>query len=706
MADNTQMVDNKVLSSNSSGNNNEESYTDKELLALLDGYNPKTTNDETDIVDNRYSIDVNTPLPEFDRFLTKAFKATDNLGEYGDIYALVTSNLMPFRSKAIAAFQKITHPAIAKCYAAKPIYVSIFGERRLVLIVQRPKGRKLSDIVAEQGALPDRFAIENILRPLCEVIDKLHQEQINHGCINPDNIYYDQNIMLCEAISEPSGYSQLYAYEPPERLLTAPYGKGSGDLVADTYALGILTIFLCNGKLHQNASLPPQELQKMLLRNGCYNTHMKNITFADNLLDILRGTLNDNPLERWTTKQLSSCLAGKRYNLIPPSIPRDSTRTFTYLGENFSSQRALANALANSWQEAKTELDVPQLIRWLELSTNDTGTAEAIESVLHNANEKPDAVIKDIELAKAIAFMDPVGSMRLNDLVVNIDGLGTALAESFRENNMRMKQLIMRILEENLAGAYADFHEQHNNYEIANILWQLQNTKIMLSNNSLGLGIERILYHLNPSLPCQMKILQPHHVIDLETALKSLDNIAKTHLQKYSLIDKHLAAFLTAKMEMTKVLRVVELGSFPEFANDKRLIMLKLLAQAQQKIGNPPLCGLAIWAADMVQPVIAKLHRKTTRDTIRKAVRNVAQVGKIDQIAFVLFNAKTIGEDMREYENARILCNFHKEKVKYYTDPKKLRLLARENGRQISVTCAYIVLAVSVYLVAQSYIHL
>lgn len=676
-----------------------------DLADLLDKYTPAASGGEKDVAAGRYRIDAAAPLPELSRPPYQAFSATDLQGEKDPIYAIVTPNDLPFRRKAIAAFQKISHPALSTCYAAEPVDLSHIGERRLVFILQRPRGSRLSDIVRSQGRLSEKVVQNNILGPLCDAVAKLHQQHVNHGCINPDTIYFDQTVMLQECLSEPSGYSQQPAFEAPERLPSVPYGKGSGNLSADLYALGVLTIYLCRGGLPKAVQVSPAQLNEILLQNGCYNTLAKELELSENLMDILRGTLNDDPLERWSTEQLKSCIGGKRYNLIPPSIPKDSTRAFTYRDQNYFNQRAVSNALANSWTEAKTELDVAALVRWLELSTHDTDISGAIENILHSSLDRSSVPIKDIELSKAIAVMDPMGPMRLNELTVNIDGMGTTLAESFRQNDNRTKQLIMQIIETNLAGVYSGFHEKAHNYEIADTLWQLQNTKIMLSNNGLGLGIERVLYHINPSLPCQAKFLQPHHVNDVKSALETLDRIAAGHFKQHSLVDKHLAAFLAAKLEMTKVMRVVELGAFPDFANDNRLIMLKLLAQAQQKIGNPPLKGLAVWATEMIWPIIDKLHRKSTRETLMKEIRKAAKSGILEQVAFIMFKAQIIGEDLNEYQRARNLCKFHKSKVQYFTDKQKLRIVAREIGRQVSVTIAYVVLALTIYLVTKTYTH-
>ena len=704
MAENA-LAEDETFSPMETAEDSAETSSEGGFVDMLGQYNPGVRSSDKDLVAGRYQIDTDSPLPEYNRASSQAFNATDTQEEFGDIYALVTSNNLPFRSKAIEAFQKISHPSFTRCYAAEPTDLSHLGERRLVFIIERPKGTKLSEIIRKQGALSEKVVLSNILKPLSEAIGKLHQYQVNHGCINPDNIYFDQTAILHECISEPSGYSQHYAYETPERILTLPYGKGSGDLSTDTYALGVLAIHLCNGRLPKNAVLPVEQLQEKLLADGCYNTFMKNLSFSENLMDILRGTLSDNPLERWKTDQLQTCIEGKRYNLILPSPPKDSSRALTYQSENFFGQRALANAIGNSWNQAKTELDASQLVRWLELSTKDSDIASSVEDLLHSALHGSDATIKDMELSQIIALLDPMGPMRLHELIVNVDGLGTALAESFKDNNSRFKQLIVQIIENSLATTYSEFHEKNHNYETINTLWQLQNTKIMLGNNGLGLGLERILYHMNPSLPCQTSILRPYHVINVRTALETLDYIAKDHVNQHSLVDKHLAAFLTAKMEMTKVMRVVELAAFPEFANDNRLIMLKLLAQAQQKVGNPPLQGLTIWAADMIAPIVDMIHKKSTRKTLRKEITKAIKSGLLERLAFVLFQAQIIGDDLQEFGNARALCNFHKGKVKHFSDTKKLRLIAREYGRQISVTIGYLVLAFSVYLVTKIHVN-
>ncbi len=670
---------------------------------LLSDAGSAVENTTKDLLNGRFRILVNQPLPELSKTLAQAYAVQDIEKAETQAYALIFSNDMPYRMKGIEVQKTAAQPAFLRCYAAGPIPLSAPAETRMVAVLEKPTGRSLKQIVEEKGPLSERFIMDKILRPLNDALRELERAQINHGCINPSQLFLDQELKIAESISMPSGYSQDFHYESPERLLASASGKGSGNSSADAYAVGVLALYLARGELPFK-HLEKKEWEETILRMGSYHAFTNNYDPSETLSDLLRGTLNDNPRERWTFEQISAWMDGKRFNLILPSVPHDCSRPYVFEGKEYFSYRALAHALFYNWQVAKTHLSATKLVRWMELNPTSTTAAEAMARVLRvSDSDTNEPALKDEELMKVISILDPYGPMRFKEASVNIDGLGKALAASARENNTQLRQQILTMIETGLPGFISDLLDKSHNSLANKTLWQLQKLRPVLQHKGLGFGVDRLIYTLNASLPCQSQLLKRYHIVSLQELLLQLDRMAREHLKRSSLIDSQLAAFLTSKLEITKELRVLELAGHPDLVLDQRLIMLKLLAQAQQKMNNQPLKGLAVWVAATIMPIAQKLHQKSSRELLIKEIKQATKTGLLGTIAFLVFRDKIFTDDRREFLRVKHLYQYHKDSIVSLQDDKKIKRSAVLMGRKASVTIGYLIVGIAMYFAFDPY---
>lgn len=679
----------------------------EDLPDLLADYEAPAVNAPKDIVAGRYRILFHQPLPQYSKTLATAYAVEDTENQNNDVYALVCVNTLPYRMKGIEALSDTIPSALPKCYAAAPTPLSNPAETRMVLVMEKPSGQKLSELIAVNGPFSDRVIIEKILRPLTEALVFLEKYKINHGCINPNTLYFGTQLKIGEPVSEPSGYSQDYFYEPPERLLADASGKGSGSTATDAYALAVLSLFLSLGKLPVQ-ELSKEQLEERILKMGSYNAFAHDIDPNPVLADLLRGSLNDNPSERWDSEQVSAWLGGKRFNLILPSIPRDSSRPFHFNGEDYFNYRALAQGIYHHWEAAKTHLSAGKLVKWMELNATKAEAADVMSDVLGVSSDgsDDDYTFSDEEIMKVIAILDPFGPMRYKDAAVNIDGLGKAFAECFRDKNNLRRQHLITMMESGLPAFLANLIDRSGNSLVNNTLWRLQNLRTVLQLKGLGFGVERILYSLNPSMPCQSPLVMRFHPVTLADTLNTLDRIAKEVMKRASLIDIHLAAFLTSKLEITKEMRVLELAAHADLFVDQRLVMLKLLSHGQQKMGNVPLKGLAAWVAEMILPIAGKIHHKSNRELLIKEIRKAAATGVLDKIALLLFRDKLFSDDRFEHTRAKSLYRYYETSLVSYKDTTRIKKIAMLKGRSISVTVGYLVLGLGLYVAFGPYVRL
>ncbi|MDG1287119.1 MAG: hypothetical protein P8P30_06085 [Rickettsiales bacterium] len=659
---------------------------------------------DLDVLGKRFDIQVQSPLPEFSNELCKAFTATDRNEEYQGLYALVGINSLPFRDRATEAMQKGTVPHLIRCHATGPVTLSNSGETHRAFILQKPRGKKLSDILSHSGSLPESFIINQVVRPLAAMLLELEAYGINHGCINADTVYFENDITVDECSALPSGYLQDPSYEAPERVLCLSGAKGAGETSGDYYAIGILALHLHLGYLPHQELSSTDRVEK-LFENGAYNSFIPEVEMSENLQDLLRGTINENRGERWSSNQMKGWIGGKRYNIVAPSKPKDSIRPFEYRNNLFYTRQQIAHNLCKDWKMATTQVSGFRLLRWLESNIKKTDVCGQVDRVIPiGDDENPVRTLKNDELSRLISALDPQGPIRFRLVSLNVDGLGTALAEAFRKGNGGHLQQLTSVIDNNLLTYSDSLLADINNPVSSTVLWRLQNLRPILKTKELGFGFERILYQLNPSLCCQQKMLLPHYSYTVEEILTTLNNLAAKHAKITPLVDRHIAAFLTNRLEVNREIRIVELSKFPQLATNERLLMLKILTMAQQKIKNKPLHGLTQWAVEMILPALEQLHQTSKREKLIDKINLLAKKGIIEHITFLVFNKDMFSYDQREHSRAEALFRFHREMFNFLQDNGKLRLKSRIMGQQLAWFMSVTALGIVVYISSRPFL--
>jgi hypothetical protein len=180
-------------------------------------------------------------------------------------------------------------------------------------------------------------------------------------------------------------------------------------------------------------------------------------------------------------------------------------------------------------------------------------------------------------------------------------------------------------------------------------------------------------------------------------------------MKKTSLVDNNLAAYITAKLDIQKDVKVVELSAHPDLVTDARLVTLKLLMLAQQKQSKntpPPYKGLALWVAAMVLPLTEKINQKSAREDLIHSLKKAASTGQLEKICSLIFRDQLFTADRMEYEKARGIYKYHEESVKQLCDKKRLAMNATLHGRYFSVAMGYIALVLSLYFSFSTYVRL
>ena len=679
-----------------------------DLSRMLREYEPpeKLLGDPVDVVAGRYRVEMGNPLPQFDTSGAKAYAVHDENGGARELYAAVCNPDVPYRIAAIEKLKGLEHPNLVCLAAHDTITLSQLSQRRQVLIFDRPKGQRLSEVIASNPGYHEKVVASQILEPIGQVLKALKEAGVCHGRIHPEHIFFGDRIMVGECLSAPCGLDQEFLYEPIERLLASSnHAKGDGSNKTDSYAIAILAYDILHG-IDPFRQLGERQYADLLLDQGSYNALGARVEFSALYQDFFRGLLNESMEERWSADQVVNWLAGKRYNLIHPSMPRESSRPFTFAGRDYFSQRALANALYRNWEDAENDLRRQKLDRWLENSVHKSEVAEQIQRVIRasGGENTTDKRLNRELVSRSIAVLDPQGPLRQQSVSICADGLGNMLAHCLNTKMQDELNHIVGMIDNDLPSFWAEMPNSFKSTEASNILWKLPKVRTALRTPAMGFGLERAMYDLCPNLPCQSSLVLGHHVTDLSTLLTTLDVLAHQIGTEQALMDVHIAAFAASRVDLSKEIKFPELAHLPDLRASKELVVLRILGMAQDKQVKKRLVGLSTWVALRLSEIINRIHNRTLRRQLRSDLKRAANTGYIARVLEVILNKQVTSGDQFGFERAAALFQRNAQKIHQLEDESTLEKVSTELGLKFAVLAAYCILMITMYVLLDNYL--
>lgn len=686
----------------------EPAVREEDFAALLKGYEPDgTLTRSRDLVGDRYRIIPGQPLPELNSAFAKAYAARDDQSPDTPLYALVMDDQVPLRQKTISALTGFRHPNLVALLEVDVTEISILGQTRLVAILERPVGQSLSQILSQgRNPLSDTNLLNFVLTPLIELLVAFEDMNISHNRINLGSLYLNgSTIQLGECISEPSGYSQHPLFEPIDRLMADPGGKPDGALYADCYALAVVALHLSLG-YQPYAQLSHGQIVELLLSKGAYHTLAVEWDFSDVLQDLLRALFNDTRRERLDPKVILPWLTGRRFNLIMPSQPRETSRGCEFMGHNYLSRKHLAEALFVHWQEGKGFLFDNRLPRWLESCAHKGDVADVVARIISNSggdNARAERHNNDL-LARIIMALDPPGPLRYRSISAFPEALGNLYALVYLHGEQEHFQLVAQLLESDLITYWI---EMQKGQDLSALGFKMQRARQYLRMNALGFGPERCLYEFNPYIACQSPLVRRYHVTTLPELLLALDHVAATEGARQDPVDRHVAAFIASRLDLAKEVRIDEMDGIASLSSHSKLVSLKLLMRAQTKAKTEAnLRGLSIWTGMRLLPLLEVLHKRSRKRKKQVELKQAAEQGSLKALADVILYTSVFVDDYNEFRAASAAYDDRRNQIALLQSQNVLARHARVAGRGIAQTISYGICLLTVYFTLKSYMHI
>ncbi|MCH2547003.1 MAG: hypothetical protein MK052_05285, partial [Alphaproteobacteria bacterium] len=392
-------------------------------------------------------------------------------------------------------------------------------------------------------------------------------------------------------------------------------------------------------------------------------------------------------------------------NLLTPSVLREGQRPFPFMNEDYFNRRALAHSFSQHWEDAKPALRSNHLSRWVEVSLHKNEMAQDIRKVM----EKTGGIQSNSEkannelVARSICLLDPEGPVRYNNISSFVDGLGIIIADSMRERDQKSIQSCVEVLDYNFHNYLNDLLDGAKAIRYGNLLYRMQNCSKFLRIQAMGFGIERVLYELNPTLPCQSPLLAKENVLTAEEMLHALDRLGIRNNQNFEYLDRHIAAFMAMRLEVNKEIKLAEIKRIPALAQNPQLLIIYMLAQAQRKAGRPRLKGLSSWAALRIVPLVDNYHSRSIRKNIRSSLKSAAKSGELEKIFDCIMDPATVAEDIDGFQKAVRRFTKNAKQISQLENKKRLQYKAEQGGIILALITAYSTLLITVGVVLKNF---
>ncbi|UTW56463.1 hypothetical protein [Kordiimonas sp. SCSIO 12610] len=655
----------------------------------------------------RYSVAIKEPLPEFNTPGGEAYAVSDSANPDAAIYALVHYPSVPVREDLYKALKE---KPIANLVCPKDRGLMTLGlkggdQQRLVTIFERPLGGPL---MTEQGAVNEGVnplhLRQNIILCTLKAIAGLHKIDHTHRSIRPTAMYFlkadRSDITIGECCSYPIGYKHHYALDALENCFTDERSKPKGDKSSDFFQFGAALLCL-NVRAAAWQGRDGESFITARINQGSYWALGGGQEIPGATGNLVKGLMADDLSERWDAQDVLDWFEGavkpKRTSMKAWSMNRPTR----FNGKSYIDRRLLADAFANEPEAALKFLRDMNFATWIQMSFRDEVLSERAEKQLGINPSEGMASSRNHDhetIARICMFLYPQGPIRYKGLAVSVDNLGGILADAFAKDDRQMLTVLSEILAprflnslmETLGGKAPEFN-QH--------VAMLRKVGDIAKSTQLAQGMERVLYELNPSMPCLSNRFEKNWIVSVDQAVKALDRLASSGNVANVLTDRHIAAFMSKhgsglEQEFNKLSSAQ--GNSARF----NTLSLDFFGALQKRFRIGPLPSLTDKLVSGLMPAIKGMKNQKNKERLKSLLEKLKKGGDLSKISSDINISKMLADDARAFANARgLLAKLEKDRFRLSgrisaKDPEAL-----EKGVKGARTLAFIIFTLTIVLV-------
>jgi hypothetical protein len=507
----------------------------------------------------------------------------------------------------------------------------------LLAVLPMPPGPPILTPATRCRPWSETELLHDLLRPAARVLAAFAARGVTHRAIRVDNLFRSREggpVCVGDAFCLPPAFAQPAWSEAPPVAQCVPEGRGNGLPADDIFALGVALIAVAVGRVPW-LGMDARTLHRTRLERGSFNALTHDLRLPGTLADLLRAMLADDPEQRPDAESVAGWPASMQGRKGAARAVRRAGRPLVVGADQALDTRTAAWLLGSNWSEGVRAVRGGGLDGFLRRGIGDPQLAERLGEIGRaGLNEAPETA-DDLLLCRAIAMLDPLAPMCWRGVAMMPDGLGPLLARAHcaeEQAPLSTADLVALVASE----APARWAHSGGDPDLASTLSRSgAQWRVLLRTQGPAGGIERLLYALNPGLPCQSALLRGAWGGSPGALLAALEAAAPEAAAAVPPPpDRHIAAFLAARNEGGLERMLAPIAGDPAQAIAARAAVL---ARMQTRFGgNVALPRLAAWLVAAAEPLFATWHSRSVRQAIPRRLAEIAATGDLAALHAVL----------------------------------------------------------------------
>ncbi len=642
-------------------------------------------------LEDRVSVYPARGLPELNSAGGAAYEARLKNDVTQNLFAVVCSRDYLPRTEDINSIRNVDSPSAIRLRESGVLYWPEQNASYYTMVYEKPLAGRFWDSLDEKHPTMTEDALtQSFIRPLVKTFLDYKVTGAVHGAIRPTNIFWKAGSstppQFGGALSAPCGVGQSVIFETIERGMCSDVARGTAQHSDDCYAFGATVAMIILGK-NPFQGMDDIAIVNVKLEKGSFNAFVGSRSLPSAQIELLRGLLMDDAVQRWTAEDIEQWISGRRLTARSSDAGRKSSRQFKFCGKDYWRVKPLAWGLSQNLGEAVRVIEDGSLGKWVARSLGDDEVYKDIAEAIERLRNSGQSAHYQEQLAARISMaLDPTGPIRYRGLSVMPQGVGTYLAHVLR--NGGDVQIIAEIITSQLVTFWVNL--QHDaKVDLVPLAQTMERMNSVLEKTAYGEGIERVLYELNPTIPCLSPMLRAECVIRPRSVMASLERVAGTGMQPSEPMDRHLAGFLIARERRTSSLFAAMDPS--ESVMRRGLALLTLFGEMQYRHGPDKVPKLAAWIMPMVELCISRFLSKPFQDKVRKQATGAVASGNLASLLKIVDDPGRVTGDEQDFLRARLMYVKISREIKILEKQMKDKKLAIQDvGRPVAASFASI----------------
>ncbi|WP_191252044.1 hypothetical protein [Kordiimonas sediminis] len=607
----------------------------------------------------RYEINTKAPLADFSTPGGQAFMVVDKENAERTLYAVVQNNGIAVRNDVYKSLSSSMISGMICPVARGVMNVSLDGrsQQRFVTIFERPTGGPLISSDGKPNPRLNPMLIKkNIALALLKVAVAVDKAGFAHRRILPTNVYFasptSTDVVVGECCTTPAGVRCPMGAEPLELAFADETARGEGNTSADFYQIGVTLQCLNFGKLLY-AGRDRNSFLTARVNQTSYWSMAGGQDIPGTLGTLVRGLMADEVEERWHAEEMVSWFEGisnsKRTTMKAWSLSRPTV----FEGVSYADRRLLADAFARNPQKAAAFLRSLDFTKWIQASLRDEVYSERVEKALNVAADKSVGSTARSEMrlvSRVCMFLHPNGPIRYKDVSVNHDAIHLGLAAAFAEGKKSLITSYSELFDMKLLSSLLEIAGRLNP-TLASSFNVLKNLIPFATSNQLGKGMERVLYEMNPGIPCLSPRFDNIFVASMKQLMTSLERLAGKGGGSNILFDRHVAAFC-ARHGGSLDREFNQLAAAQKDQPKFNILALDFFSMLQQRYKLDKLPNLTNKLVENLKPALKDLKDKKKREEVSNLLDKAKKSGDLSKVSSSVNLLQIQAEDRREFAAA------------------------------------------------------